>query len=171
MEIKAKKDGHGYMLNEIFHSQAIELWNSIIKEDVESDFLPDRWIFQFSDISSRFSGFFNSWLKFKESFEEPINCYYTTVYHIPPTEVSTLYTQALEAFTELNMRRTSNEISRGKIQELANTYKDHLKGLVDNVVEFAETVRDNRHYYTHHNPEDLKSGKGLGKRCKAHSFK
>jgi hypothetical protein len=34
-----------------------------------------------------------------------------------------------------------------------------LKGLVDNVTDFAEAVRDNRHYYTHHNPEDLKAGR------------
>jgi ApeA N-terminal domain 1 len=160
LEIKAKKDGHGYMLNEIFHSQAIELWNSIIKEDVESDFSSDRWIFQFSDIRSRFSEFFNNWLQFIESFEEAINCYFTTVYHIPPTEVEHLcITQALEAYHGIKYASHKQRNFSGKIQELTNTYKDHLKGLVDNVVEFAETVRDNRHYYTHHNPEDLKAGR------------
>jgi len=160
LEIKAKKDGHGYMANETFHPKVIELWNSIIKEDVESDSSPDKWIFRFSDVRSRFTDYFHSWLKFNENFEEAINCYFTTVYHLPPSEVEHLcITQALEAYHGIKYASHEQRNFCGKIQELANTYKDHLKGLVDNVAEFAEAVRDNRNYYTHHNPEDLKAGR------------
>jgi hypothetical protein len=160
LEIKAKKDGHGYTVNETFYPKVIELWNPIIKEDVESEFSPGRWIFQFADIRSRFSEFFSNWLKFIENFEEAINCYFTTIYHSLPSEVEHLcLTQALEAYHGIKFASHEQRNFSGKIQELVNTYKDHLKGLVDNVTEFAETVRDNRHYYTHHNPEDLKAGR------------
>jgi len=138
----------------------VELWSSFIQEDVESEFMPNRWIFQFVDVRVRFSEFFSMWLKFVEGFEEAINCYHTTVYHSLPSEVEHLcLTQALEAYH--GMKHASHEQRNfgGKIQELAATHKDHLKGLVDDVKEFGETVRDNRHYYTHHNPEDLKAGR------------
>jgi hypothetical protein len=159
LEIKAKKDGHGYTVNETFYPKVIEVWNSIIKDDVESEFSPDRWIFQFTDVRSRFSEFFSNWLKFIENFEEAINCYFTTVYHIPPTEVEHLcITQALEAYHGIKHASHEQRNFSGKIQELANTYKDHLKGLVNDVAEFAKIVTDNRHYYTHHNPKDLEAG-------------
>ena len=160
LEIKAKKDGHGDTINETFYPKVIELWNPIIKEDVESEFSPGLWIFQFADVRSRFSEFFSNWLKFIEKFEEAINCYFTTIYHSLPSEVEHLcLTQALEAYHGIKFASHEQRNFSGKIQELVNTYKDHLKGLVDNVTEFAETVRDNRHYYTHHNPEDLKAGR------------
>ncbi len=160
LEIKAKKDGHGHTVEENFYPKVIELWDSIIKKDVDSDFSPDRWIFQFADVRSRFSEFFSNWLKFIETFEEAINCYFTSIYHILPSEVEHIcLTQALEAYHGIKFASHGQRNFREKIQELADTHKGHLKGLVDNVTEFAEAVRDNRHYYTHHNPEDLKAGR------------
>jgi hypothetical protein len=64
LEIKARKDGHGYGTDGNFHPTNIEIWNSIIKEETESELQSDRWIFQFIDVHSRFSEFFSSWLRF-----------------------------------------------------------------------------------------------------------
>jgi len=48
---------------------------------------------------------------------------------------------------------------REKIEALAQKHSEHLKGLVDDAAEFADIVRDNRNYYTHHDPEIIKKGR------------
>lgn len=160
LEMKAQKDGHGYLHGEKFYPHDIELWNSVIREDVKSDFLPDEWVFRYADVQSRFSDFFSSWLKFTNDFEEALNCYLTTIYHnLPPTVEHLCLTQAVEAYHGIKFASHEQRNFGGKVQELVDKYKDHLKGLVDDVPEFANTVRDNRHYYTHHNPEDLNAGR------------
>jgi len=160
LEIKARKDGHGFTHEGEFIYQDIEIWNSIIKSDVSSDWHPNGWIFKFADVRQKFSDFFTSWIKFTGDYEEALSSYCGTVYHNLPREIEHIcITQALEAFHGVKFASHARRNFSGKIQELAETYKDHLKGLVDSAAEFAETVRDNRHYYTHHNPEDLKAGR------------
>src|ERR1017187_9279558 len=160
LEITVRKEGHGFVHEDKFYPQDIELWNSIIREDVESDLRPDKWIFRFADVQSRFSDFFSNWLKFTNDFEEALNSYSTTIYHSLPSPIAHIcLTQALEAYHGVKFASHGQTNFCGKIQELAEKYKDHLKGLVDDVPEFSKIVRDNRHYYTHHNPEDLKAGR------------
>jgi hypothetical protein len=157
LEMTARKEGHGFAHEDKFYPQDIELWNSIIKEDVKSDFRP---IFRYADVKSRFVDFFSNWLKFTNDFEEALNSYSTTIYHSLPSPITHIcLTQALEAYHGVKFASHGQTNFCGKIQELAEKYKDHLKGLVDDVPEFAKAVRDNRHYYTHHNPEDLKAGR------------
>ena len=162
LEMKARKDGHGLTHDGEFYPQDIEMWNSIIRDDVAVDWHPGEWVFKFTDVRKTFSGFFSNWIKLTGDYEEALSCYTTTIYHRLPDSIEHLcLTQALEAFHGIKYASHEQRNFCSKIQELADNYKNHLKGLVDDVTEFAETVRDNRHYYTHHNPEDLKAGRVL----------
>jgi hypothetical protein len=160
LEIKARKEGHGSTHEGEFIYQDIEIWNSIIKEEVSADWHPNEWIFKFADVRQKFSDFFSSWIKLTADHEEALSCYCATVYHKLSTTIEHLcLTQALEAYHGVKFASRKQQNFCGKIQALTEAHKEHLKGLVDNAVEFAEIVRDNRHYYTHHNPEDLKAGR------------
>jgi hypothetical protein len=160
LEITAQKSGYGDSIGTRFIHRHIEVWSSIIRERVKSEIDRQRWVFQFSDLQPRFTEFFAKWLKFLEDYQEAIRCYSTTVYHSLPSEVAHLcLTQALEAYHGIQNASHYNRDFCGKIQDLAERYKQHLQGLVDNAQNFAEQVRDNRNYYTHHNPDNLKAGR------------
>jgi len=53
LEITARKEGHGLVHEDKFYPQDIELWNSIIKEDV-ADLRSNKWVFRFADVQPRF---------------------------------------------------------------------------------------------------------------------
>ncbi len=160
LEIKARKDGHGFTHDGKFYPQDIEIWNSIIKEDVAADWHSNEWIFKFADVRQNFSDFFSRWIKLTGDYEEALSSYCATVYHNLPREIEHIcITQALEAYHGIKFASHEQRNFCSKIQQLAETYKDHLKGLLDDLSEFAKAVRDNRHYYTHHNPEELKAGR------------
>lgn len=160
LEIKAKKDGHGFTHGGEFFYQDIEIWNSIIKEEVSANWHPNEWIFKFTDVRQKFSDFFSSWIKLTSDYEEALGSYCATVYHKLPTTIEHLcLTQALEAYHGVKFASHEQRGFREKIQALAEKHKEHLKGLVDDVPEFAKEVRDNRDYYTHHNPQKLETGK------------
>lgn len=163
MKITAEKDNHGYTVGDQYISHEIEIWHSGIRERVESESAPDRWVFRFSDLQSRFSDFFKNWLKFLRDFQEAAGCYSTTIYHSLTAEVQFLcLTQALEAYHGIKNASHQRTNFRTKIRELAILYGSHLSGLVSNIEDFVDIVRDNRNYYTHHNPAGLTSGRVLG---------
>jgi ApeA N-terminal domain 1 len=160
LKITLQKDGHGYQIEDKFYLHEIELLNSIIKEDDETFLSPGKWLFRFSDVRQRFAEFFSAWLKLNQEFDEALKAYYGTVYHNLPTEIDHIcITQALEAYHGTKFASHGQRDFCGKIQEITEKYKSQLSGLVVDVPEFAKTVRDNRHYYTHHNPDDLKNGR------------
>ena len=160
LKITATKDGHGHTHEEKFYPHDIEIWNSIIKEDVETDWHPDGWIFKFADVRQSFSEFFSGWMKLTNDYEEALNSYCATVYHSLPREIEHIcITQALDAYHGIKFASHEQRNFCGKIEQLAEMHKEHLKGLVDDVPEFAKTVLDNRNYYTHHNPKYLKAGR------------
>jgi hypothetical protein len=159
LEVTAQKSGYGNTIGTHFHHHHIEVWTSLIRERVKSETYDQRWVFRFSDLRPRFAEFFATWLKFLKVYDEAIGCYATTVYHSLPPEVANLcLTQALEAYHGIQNASHHNRDFRSKFHSLAEQYKSHLQGLVDSTEEFAEQVRDNRHFYTHHNPDDLKGG-------------
>lgn len=157
--IKAEKNGHGYTANGRFISHEIELWSSIIRERVESEFQPERWVFRFSDVQPRFALFFADWLKFCAAFDEAIKCYSTTVYHRLPDSVEHLcLTQALEAY---HGNKFGKHSFIDRIRALCQQFLPHLTGLIPDAAGFAEQVRDNRNYYTHHDPAIKHRGRVL----------
>ena len=160
LAIKARKEGHGFAHGKEFIYQDIEIWNSIIQEDVSTDWHPNEWIFKFADVRQNFSNFFSSWIKLTGDYEEALSCYCATVYHSLPSSIEHLcLTQALEAYYGIKFVSPKAKYFREKIEELVKTHKESLKSLVDDAVQFSETVRDNRNYYTHHDPEILKEGR------------
>jgi Apea-like HEPN len=132
----------------------------MVREPVESEFLPDRWLFQFQDVKSHFGKFIGRWLEYVKKYEESLECYFGTIYHRLPHSIEHLcLTQAFEAYHGIKFESHKERCFEDKIQELAEANKSQLKGLVDDVSEFAKTVLENRNYYTHHNPKWKENGR------------
>jgi hypothetical protein len=162
LQITARKDGYGLTHNEQFFPDDLEMWNSIIRQRVESEFFPDRWVFQLKDVQADFGKFITNWLEYVKKFEEALDCYSATIYHRLPDSIEHLcLTQAFDAYHGIKFASHKEQDFMEKLQELAEANKTHLHGLVDDVSEFAKTVIDNRNYYTHHNPKWKKDGRVL----------
>jgi hypothetical protein len=156
LSLDARKDGYGLTHDGHFYPHDIEIWNSIIREPAESD---PRWVFRFPDVQPRFAALFATWLDFCRAYEEALRCYGTTVYHRLPDSIEHLcLTQALEAYHGAKFGR-QRFVSR--ILALAQQFLPHLAGLVPDPAAFAEEVRDNRNYYTHHDPAIKQRGRVL----------
>lgn len=154
LSISGTKEGYGRDLDGAFIPHELTIHNSIIREPVESD---PRWVFRFADLQPRFTQFFAQWLDFLQRYEEAFNCYSTTIYHRLPHSVEHLcLAQALEAYHSTRFGKAN---FKDRVEALAAQYLPHLAGLVSDAAAFAEEVRDNRNYYTHHDPAIKRRGK------------
>jgi hypothetical protein len=158
--INAGRSDHGYTLDNRFIPQDIEFWSSMIREPVESESLASGWIFQFRDVQLDFAKFIGEWLEYVKKYEEALDCYFGTIYHCLPHSFEHLcLTQAFEAYHGIKFESHKEQKFEDKIQEITEANKSHLKGLIDDVSEFAKTVLENRNYYTHHNPKWKENGR------------
>lgn len=156
----AYKSGHGYKLGERWIDQDIEIVSSNLHEAKSEDPFPDRWLFQFDDVQSDFAGFIRKWLEYKETFDEALGCYSCTIFHSLTDELSHLsLTQALEAYHSIKYSSHDEQKFQPKIEALCKLHATSLKGLVDDIGDFAARVVCNRNYYTHHTPKHLATGK------------
>lgn len=160
LSVSACKAGYGDSSGGHLTLHEIELFSSALGAPVDSEFIPERWMFQFTDVQANFGTFFASWLGFVQQYEEALGCYFSTVYHRLPHEIAHLaLTQALDAYYGIKFSAHANSDFKRKVQDLADAQKLHLKGLVDDPGDFAETVIHNRNYYTHHNPKWKRDGR------------
>ncbi len=82
--------------------------------------------------------------------KKALGCYSSTVYHRLPHPIEHLcLVQALEAY---HAAKFGGQKRASHIQALAEQFLPHLTGLVPGAAAFAESVRVNRNYYTHHHP-------------------
>jgi hypothetical protein len=162
LQITAENDGYGDTLDGHFFPNEIELRGALIKEPVESEpsWISERWMFQFKDVQQDFGKFMAKWLDYVNTFDEALGCYFTTVYHRLTHEVEHLcLTQAFEAYHGTKFASHKEHAFEDKVRELAELNKPSLRGLVDDVADFATTVVHNRNYYTHHNPKWKQDGR------------
>jgi hypothetical protein len=156
----AYKNGHGYQIGDRWIDQDIEIATSDLREAKSEYPISDRWLFQFDDVRSDFAGFIHRWLDYTQKFAESLDCYSSTIYNSLTAELAHLsLTQALEAYHGIQFSSHHEHKFQAKIEELGNLHASSLKGLVDDVRDFAERVLCTRNYYTHHNPKWLATGK------------
>lgn len=156
INITATKDGYGQMVENEFFPRTIQIHSSINHKPAKPEFRPERWLFQFVDVETRFGDFWARWQAFVDTFQEPLNTYYATVYHRSPSEMENLcLAQALEAYHGIKFGKM-HFVDR--ISSLVTQYLPYLSGLISDATEFSKVVRDNRNYFTHHDPEIKKSG-------------
>lgn len=157
LDVNARKKDFGPTYDGTFIPQEITILDSTIHGDVASEPLPSRWIFQFPDLKHRFGEFWAMWFDFLQEFKEPLSCYFATVYKRLSSELSHLcLAQALEAYHGIKFGK---EDFAPRIQAVTTQFLPHLSGLVSDPVEFAKEVRDNRNYYTHHDPKIKQHGR------------
>jgi hypothetical protein len=162
MWINFGKNGHGRTVQEHFYPLAIEFWSSEIRRRAEASFLPGDWLFRLSDIQIDVAKIIGNWLEYVKKYEEALECYFATIYHLLPDSIEHLcLTQAFDAYHGIKFASHKNRKFECKILDLAKANEAHLAGIVDDIDEFARTVLENRNYYTHHNPIWKKNGRVL----------
>lgn len=154
------KNDHGLRINGQWIREEIEIWTPILREPESEHRLPGRWVFRFEDVRARFAAFVRKWLWYTVKFSEALGCYFATVFHeLPPTLVHLSITQALEAYHGVKFQSHKQRGLQGKLTKLLMLHSGSLNGIVNDVKEFAKQAAETRHYYAHHNPEDLARGR------------
>lgn len=159
------KNGYGRQIGDRWLEHDIEIESALLRKSADELPIADLWLFRFEDFQSNFAEFFHEWMDYAEQFDEAMDCYFSTVYHSLTGELAHLsLTQALEAYHGIKFSSHQAREFRQKIEDLCNTHTNSLKGLVDNIPDFADRVLHTRNYYTHHNPRWLTGGKVAKKR-------
>lgn len=153
-------NGVGVEAGEKFFADTIEFVSRSNHEDAPSERFSERWIFQFTDVEKDFGVLFQKWMEFLKNYHEVVGCYFSTIYHLLPAEIEHLcLTQALEAYHSIKHQSHNHQDFIVKIRELTQAHQATFLRVFPNLDEFAEAVRDNRNYYTHHNPKWLTAGR------------
>ncbi len=153
------QDDHAFQVGDESIKQEIQVWTSLIHGPESEMPFPDLWTFRYECIRGRFSEIFEKLLRAADELGEAINCYSTTVYHRLPTAVECLcLVQALEAFDGVCNGTFKKRNLNAKIERLVTLHSSALNDLIADAATFGGQVQEARHYYTHHNPEDLNRG-------------
>ena len=160
ISLTCRINGVGAQIGDEFFHDSIEFVSGNNHDEAPVERFSDQWIFRFADVENDFGQFFAKWMAFLKQFDEAMGCYFATVYHTLPPQIEHLcLTQALEAYHGIKHQSHKQQDFIAKIQELTLAHQSAFPLVFPNAREFAETVRDNRNYYTHHNPKWLTDGR------------
>jgi hypothetical protein len=156
----AYQNGHGYEALGRWIDQDIEIVSSILHEAKSEYPIAGNWLFRFEDVRQNFAGFIRDWLAYDEKFSEALGSYAATIYHSFPSPMTLLtLSQGLDAYHGIKYQSHADRNFKLKLQEILNHHADSLKGLVDDLPDFADRVHATRNFYTHHNPKWDQDGK------------
>jgi ApeA N-terminal domain 1 len=151
-----------FQLGEKSYPKEIELFSGAIAEPIENDPLYFEFVFTFGEVRDRFADLCLKWFRFSAEQGEAMGCYMTTVYADVTCEVRLIcLTQALEAFHQRRFRPTPKSEDAhfvNRIKSLCQRHQERMIAIVGDIEAFAISVRDSRHYYTHHDPSIRQNG-------------
>lgn len=135
---------------------SVDFYSSLLRRPIEEHVPDHEWIFRLSDLRLEFGDFFRNFSSVLNRYDEALSSYFSTIYHaLPPVLAHLSLTQALEGFHGIKFQSHKTQDFKQKIESLTGTFAPFLTGLITSITDFAEAVRDNRNYYTHHNPKWL----------------
>lgn len=144
------------------YPKEIELFSGAIAQPIQKDPLFFDFVFTFDGVKDRFAELCSNWFRFYVDQREAIGCYMTTVYASLTCEVRLIcLTQALEAFHQRRFRplpKSEEGHFINRIKSLCRQHDARMKEVVGDIEAFAISVRDSRHYYTHHDPSIRQNG-------------
>jgi ApeA N-terminal domain 1 len=153
---------HTFSVGEVRYPKELELLTAGIHPPLEKDALFFDFVFSFSSVENRFCELCRDWFRFCAEYRESLRAYMTTVYASLPCEIRLIcLTQALEAFHQRRFKPKSQSDEAkfiNRVKHLCTNHAGRMSPLVGDVERFAESVRDSRHYYTHHDPDIRRKG-------------
>jgi hypothetical protein len=153
---------HTLKIGEVQYPKELELLTAGIHHPLEKDPRFFDFVFSFSSVEDRFCELCRDWFRFCAEYRESLSAYSTTVYVGLPCEVKLIcLTQALEAFHQRRFKPESKSDEAkfiNRIKHLCANHSARMLPLVGDVEQFARSVRDSRHYYTHHDPDIRRKG-------------
>lgn len=149
-------------VGKISSPREIELFSGAITKPIAKDPHASDFVFTFDDVKDRFAELCSKWSRFCVEQHEAIGCYTATVYTNLTCEMRLIYiTQALEAFHQRRFRPTQKSEDAhfvNRIKSLCQRHGERMTAVVGDLESFAASVRDSRHYYTHHDPSIRQKG-------------
>jgi hypothetical protein len=153
---------HTFAIGDISYPKRLDLFTAGIHPPTEKDLHLQDFVFTFNDVESRFYELCGQWFRFCAEYRESLRCYTTTVYFDLPPEIRFIcLTQALEAFHQRRYKPKSESDEAkfvNRIRDLCNRQSGRISPIVGNIDDFAVSVKDSRHYYTHHDPDVRRKG-------------
>ena len=163
--IKFEDFKHTFEVGDIQYPKQLELFTAGIHDSLEKDPHFVDFVFTFNDVESRFTELCGRWFRFCAEYRESLRCYATTVYFDLPPEIGLIcLTPALEAFHQRRFKPKSESDEANfvnRIKDLCRKQSSRISPIVGDIERFAVSVRDSRHYYTHHDPEIRRKGNVL----------
>jgi ApeA N-terminal domain 1/Apea-like HEPN len=163
--VKFEDFKHTFEVGDIQYPKQLELFTAGIHDPLEKDPHFVDFVFTFNDVESRFTELCGRWFRFCTKYRESLGCYTTTVYFDLPPEIRLIcLTQALEAFHQRRFKPKSESDQAkfvNRIKDLCMKQSSRISPIVGDIERFAVSVRDSRHYYTHHDPEIRRKGNVL----------
>jgi len=160
--VRFENFAHTFPLARASYPKELEFFTGGIHTPPQKDLQFPDFVFRFDTVANRFTHLAKQWFKFCAEQREALRCYTTTAYTSLPCEVNLIcLTQALEAFHQRRFKPKSesdeaNFVSR--IKALCTNHSSRMSAIVGDVERFAESVKDSRHYYTHHHPDIRRKG-------------
>jgi hypothetical protein len=153
---------HTFSLGQEQYPKELELFTAGIHHPLEKDPHFVDFVFTFNDVADRFSDLCARWFRFCAEYRESIRCYTPTVYSSLPCEIMLIcLTQALEAFHQRRFKPKSESDAAkfvNRIKHLCANHSERMSAIVGDLGQFATSVKDSRHYYTHHDPDIRRKG-------------
>ncbi len=130
----------------------IELFYKIrnIQRD-DKPILPNEMLFTFKDVSGRLEEFLGNWFKKRELLDEAFAPYFGILYNpnMYQNQKFLALTQTIEAYHQ--RVRDKNELPLWRrLEDILNTHKAALTGLIEDEAKFINDVKNTRNYFTHY---------------------
>ena len=130
----------------------IELFYKIRNiQRVDKPILPNEMLFTFKDVSGRLEEFLGNWFKKRELLDEAFAPYFGILYNpnMYQNQKFLALTQTIEAYHQ--RVRDKNELPLWRrLEDILNTHKAALTGLIEDEAKFINDVKNTRNYFTHY---------------------
>ena len=118
---------------------------------VDKPILPNEMLFTFKDVSGRLEEFLGNWFKKRELLDEAFAPYFGILYNpnMYQNQKFLALTQTIEAYHQ--RVRDKNELPLWRrLEDILNTHKAALTGLIEDEAKFINDVKNTRNYFTHY---------------------
>jgi hypothetical protein len=157
----AEQDGNLEVIEGLNFPNLISVSGAFCYAQPEKNLTPYDFIYSFVNLENRFAALFQKWLRFCDKYRESLSCYDNTVYFdLNPTLELVALTQALESYHAEKVRGRKRIHFQKRILSLLR--KHHKKApwaFKKPLTKLSLIIRDNRNFYTHHDPENKKDGR------------
>ena len=160
-KVLAEQEGDLGGTDDLIFPNLISVSGAFCYSESEKNLTSHDFIYLFGNLENRFPALFQTWLRFCDKFRESLSCYDNTVYFdLNPSLELVALTQALESYhAEKVGGRKRIHFQKRILSLLRKHHKKAPWAFKKPLTKLSLVIRDNRNFYTHHDPENKKAGR------------